>query len=489
MCGGFSYTIGQRQWRRGFNTMKALTLLTFGVVAGLTSVAHADFFEDFDTDTSANWIKLTSNDPANHEASFSFEYFADRGATPGFRIPSAPGSTGGTTKGLRLRTNTFLGAISGISASPVGQAFTGNFDLTADIWLNYFGPGPLGASGTTQLANMGWGTAGTTAQTNQNNAFNRDSVFFSTTLDGGSNFDYRAHALDSRFTLANGYYYAAGTAAGGAANEIPGIYAAGDAVGNLNASNVYYSTAFPAEPLLAAQAATYPSQTGTTGPGSTGFKWRAWKLEKRGNIMKWYIDGVLLATVDLSFCTVASEPNLLIGMMDSNNGSAVDPDGLNSMIVDNIRVVSITANQQVSGTLSLSDTSATFAFPRNISYEVVQGTLTVASGAVVANSPSSPFNISLPSAVTGAVTIKWDGSSFLKRNTLASLTGSNQAIGNVVMQNGDVDASGEVDAADIDAVIADFGGTADSSNDVDVSGEVDAADIDIVIANFGGTDD
>ncbi len=465
--------------------MKALTLLTFGVVAGLSSVAHADFFEDFDTDTSANWITLTSNDPTNHEASFSFEYFADRGATPGFRIPSAPGSTGGTTKGLRLRTNTFLGAISGISASPVGQAFTGNFDLTADIWLNYFGPGPAGASGTTQLANMGWGTAATTAQTNQNTLATRDSVFFSTTLDGGSAIDWRAHANDNRFTFANGYYYAA---FGATANVVPDVYAAGNVTGNLNGSNVYYTTAFPAEPLLAAQAANYPSQTGTTNPGSVGFKWRAWKLEKRSNIMKWYIDGVLLATVDLNFCTVASEPNLLVGMMDTNSGSAIDPNGLNSMIVDNIRVVSITANQQVSGTLTLGDTSATFAFPRNISYEVVQGTLTVASGAVVANSSSSSFNISLPSAVTGAVTIKWDGSSFLKRNTLASLTGSNQAIGNVLMQNGDVDTSGEVDAADIDQVIAAFGSTADSNNDVDVSGEVDAADIDIVIANFGGTD-
>ena len=52
---------------------------------------------------------------------------------------------------------------------------------------------------------------------------------------------------------------------------------------------------------------------------------------------------------------------------------------------------------------------------------------------------------------------------------------------------GDVDESGEIDAADIDFVIAHFsqlGGAAD----VDVSGEVDAADIDTVIGNFGEID-
>lgn len=53
---------------------------------------------------------------------------------------------------------------------------------------------------------------------------------------------------------------------------------------------------------------------------------------------------------------------------------------------------------------------------------------------------------------------------------------------------GDVDGSGEVDAADIDMVIAAFGSmTPDIPEDVDGSGEVDAVDIDIVISNFGRT--
>lgn len=55
---------------------------------------------------------------------------------------------------------------------------------------------------------------------------------------------------------------------------------------------------------------------------------------------------------------------------------------------------------------------------------------------------------------------------------------------------GDCDGSGEIDAVDIDLVIADFGSVSgepgfDGSTDVDGTGEVDAVDIDLVIANFG----
>ncbi len=147
------------------------------------------------------------------------------------------------------------------------------------------------------------------------------------------------------------------------------------------------------------------------------------------------------------------------------------------------------ASANLTGALNLSDTSATFAFGRTIAYVVKQGTTTIASGSVLANAASNGFSISVPASATGAATIEWDGSSFLLRKTNINLTGSNLAVGSVSVQNGDVDNSGEVDAADIDEVIADFGDTTDNPSDVDVSGEVDAADIDIVIANFGGVND
>lgn len=64
---------------------------------------------------------------------------------------------------------------------------------------------------------------------------------------------------------------------------------------------------------------------------------------------------------------------------------------------------------------------------------------------------------------------------------------------NFSLFNGDVDGSGEVDAADLDFVIDRFGSfnTAPGftfTSDPDGSGEVDAVDIDLVIANFGRVD-
>jgi hypothetical protein len=154
----------------------------------------------------------------------------------------------------------------------------------------------------------------------------------------------------------------------------------------------------------------------------------------------------------------------------------------------NLRTNLVAPPVNLTGNLNLLDTGV-FAFNRTISYVVKQGSATIGSGSVVASASSASFSIPVPSAATGAAIIQWDGSSFLLRKTNVNLTGANVALGSVNLQNGDVDNSGEVDAADIDAVIASFGSTANAPVDADVSGEVDAADIDLVIANFGEVND
>ena len=190
-------------------------------------------------------------------------------------------------------------------------------------------------------------------------------------------------------------------------------------------------------------------------------------------------------TGSLLGANIAASASLSLEFFESFDDVADLIDGNMSAI--SIDLYSI-APQVISGTLNLQDTGA-FAYNRTIGYTIMQGTNSIGSGSVVASASATSFAIPLVNAYSGAATIVWDGSSFLKRNTGVTLTGSSQAVGAVNMQNGDVDASGEVDAADIDAVIADFGILADDPSDVDVSGEVDAADIDIVIANFGGLDD
>ena len=148
---------------------------------------------------------------------------------------------------------------------------------------------------------------------------------------------------------------------------------------------------------------------------------------------------------------------------------------------------------QLSGTLALGDSVSSFALPRSIGYTVVQGTSTIGSGTIPASASSSSFNLSIFTSATGPAEVIFDGSSWLKRRVTINLSGSPISLGTVALVNGDVDGSGEVDAVDIDAVIADFGsvypGGTTPDADVDVSGEVDAVDIDIVIANFGALDE
>ncbi len=148
-----------------------------------------------------------------------------------------------------------------------------------------------------------------------------------------------------------------------------------------------------------------------------------------------------------------------------------------------IKLATLTAN------LQLLDTIGSFAATRQITYTAIQNSATIVSGVITVNASSSLANIILPASLTGAATLLLDGSSFLRRAVAINLTGSSQNLGQVNLTNGDADPSGEVDAADIDLVIADFGSTAVGNSDVDVSGEVDAADIDIVIASFGSVDE
>ncbi len=112
------------------------------------------------------------------------------------------------------------------------------------------------------------------------------------------------------------------------------------------------------------------------------------------------------------------------------------------------------------------------------------------SAFTVSASAAGEINVQMATDVRGSYDLIIDGGSWLKKRVAVNITdhGTFEVAAN--MQNGDVDGSGEVDAADIDLVISNFGqtGVGPTSGDVDLSDEVDAADIDIVIANFGGVD-
>ncbi len=152
----------------------------------------------------------------------------------------------------------------------------------------------------------------------------------------------------------------------------------------------------------------------------------------------------------------------------------------------------ISVTQTVATTLTLQDTAGTVATPVPMSYTIYNGTNVVETGSLVAIGAIQNVPLEVSKLLNGAFTIELDGGPYLKKTVALNLSGIGTTLAPISLVNGDVDASGEVDAADIDEVIANFGATFPSTGDADVdvdgSGEVDAADIDIVIANFGAVD-
>lgn len=279
--------------------------------------AWADLFsEDFNTDHTSNW---TVNDPALSDiiADFHYDYSA-------IGIPAAPNGSG--TFGLKMTCNNSGGVFSGFSVSPLGQAFTGAYRVSFDMWQNYVGPLGAGGSGTTQLSTYGIGTTGSSAAWpgSPATASGANGVFFATTLDGGSAADFRAYssAAPTSYGSGNPVYLSPG--------------------GTVNGSGAYYTSAFASQSAPAAQLGLFPGQTGSTDPGEASFAWRRVSIEVAGGFATWSIDGTPLATIDLSTVTLGGD-NIFFGHSDSNSGSSSDPNAslLNVTLIDNISVVAV----------------------------------------------------------------------------------------------------------------------------------------------------
>ena len=281
-------------------------LLSLGTVAAMATIGSAQlFFENFDVDPTANWT--VNNGPTDGHADFHFDY-----STLG--IPSAPGA-GGTTRGLRMMANLTNGIFGGLSVSPTGQSFTGDYRLSAQVWMNFLGPAPTGGNGTTQVGGLGIGTNGTTAHWPGGNA---SAVYFMTTTDGNSSADWRAYSSAAPTSYADGspVYFAT----------------------TRNNSNPYYSDYFAGGTPPAAQTALYPSQTGTANNGTIAFGWHEMIVEKVGDTVTWSVSGLDIAQIDLTTVTLGGS-NILITYSDTNATSSTSSNSfLTNMIVDNVKV-------------------------------------------------------------------------------------------------------------------------------------------------------
>jgi hypothetical protein len=220
------------------------------------------------------------------------------------------------------------GVFSGISASPLGQSFTGDFIVRFDAWQNFNGPFPGGGSGSTQATGGGIGARTTFAQFPGGSV---DGVYFAATGDGGSGNDYRAYVSP-----------------GAVLGDTSGVYAAGVTAGASNNSNAYYNTnLFGNVAAPAAQLSLFPQQTGNTAAGTAGMEWHTWTIDKSGNTVRWYLRNrvgtdVLMATVDVTLEPFAGD-NIFLGLFDINATSSTDPnaDSLLFAVFDNVQVTAV----------------------------------------------------------------------------------------------------------------------------------------------------
>lgn len=308
------------KWTTRF-ALAAAAALCLGT--GAATQAAPLYSQNFDADDSANWT--TNSGPLGFNSADVFYDYSVLG------IPPAPNSTGGTTRGLRVganlrSANAPAAGVPGISVSPNGQSFTGDYELRFDWWQNYFGPLLAGGAGSTMLSTFGVMSSGTVA----NFAGAADSVFFAATGEGGSGADFRVYSsqVPSSHLIPD-----------------PGGFATYAAASRDNLAALYTGL-FPAgNSAPALQQTNFPgSQTGMTPAGGPGFKWHDVRINKTGAVVTWTVDGTLLATINTAgFTTPTGGTNILFGSSDINSGTntSANFETLAFTLIDNVRVEAV----------------------------------------------------------------------------------------------------------------------------------------------------
>jgi hypothetical protein len=309
------------------------------------------FSDNFDTDTAAEWTVFEAH-ADNNRATFNYDY-----STIG--IPAAPNTTNSTTRGLKLEANIAAPTFTGLSVSPNGEAFEGDYRLSFDMWINYNGPLAAGGTGSTMSFSAGVGTSNNAAQFPGTAV---DGVLFSVTGDGGSGSDWRAYA-----------------ATGAPLTPATGAYAGGTQASVLNNSDPYY-VPFGGGPAPGAQLALYPEQSELVSIGAPGMAWHEVVIEKRGTNISWFVDNLRIATITLTNKEIGS--NIFVGFFDINATQTGNQD-LAFGLVDNVRVNALessvpTGEINITGVArSGNNVELTFTAPDSMQTFVVEGSATV----------------------------------------------------------------------------------------------------------------
>ncbi|MCX8092307.1 MAG: hypothetical protein N3I86_15460 [Verrucomicrobiae bacterium] len=294
--------------------MKLFGSIRVGAVVTCVSLAaNAQLFRDPMTNAAAWGVNANGSDWA---VTFNYDYSADG-------IPEAPNTLPGDapTRGARLEANLFSGTVNYFTIFPLGQNFTGWWQLRFDAWMNF------GTSGTTEFLGGGIGYNGTSADANS-------GAQFIATGDGGSAADWRA--------LKDGFYVTDDTAYAGGSRD----------------NTAPYYTSF------------LPSVNGSVA-GSPGFQWITWEFNVIGNQVSIYIEKpdlsrLLLIQYDKTFTGDGSggattDGNLSIFYADYST-SIASPPGSTFGLVDNVVVWMIP--EPATGSLALGGLGLLWLFRR-----------------------------------------------------------------------------------------------------------------------------
>ncbi|MDB6059842.1 MAG: hypothetical protein JWO95_3686, partial [Verrucomicrobiales bacterium] len=293
--------------------------------ASLTLTGLGAFADPLDADTSANWQVNTAGN-VNNRRTWAFDY-----STLG--VPQAPGSS--STKALKLECNVSgTAAISAQSLSPIGQSFTGDYQLRFYAWQNAIGPFPVGGTGSTEGITGGIGTSGSVVEWVEAGSA-ADGVWAQMNGDGqaAETYKYPDYGIYVGATLQS---------------SNTGVYSSGVGGTALDCANAYYTAKWPARPAPVAQQALFGTQTENEAAGSFGLAWHEVILRNSGGVVTWLIDGFPIASI-----TNATLPgnNVTVGYVDPFSGIALTNAASTSLasnleygLIANVRVELLSSN-------------------------------------------------------------------------------------------------------------------------------------------------
>lgn len=237
-------------------------IFIMGVVLCVPSMAlGATLFSDGMASGAAWTVNAVS---ADDTATFGYNYVAAAG------IPLAPG--GGDGLGLRLDANTTDALEGGVTVTPTGQSFSGNYTLSYDVWIQWDST----TGGTTEYAGGGVGYDGTT---NNGDLGSGSGGYLQLVGDGSSSRDYRMYKDASEQFYASGQY--------------------NPAMATNNGSDPFFASISP----IVDMSNFDPPQTGATGLtslGTPGWNWTHVDMVVIGlaKTIRISIDGTWMGTID-----------------------------------------------------------------------------------------------------------------------------------------------------------------------------------------------